>query len=71
MRSSSTSSGEAFLETVRPGVAVVSVGRFNRFGHPDPAVLERLDIMGAAVYRTDGEGCVRLRLREGRWERVF
>ena len=68
---SSTSSGEAFLETVRPGVAVVSVGRFNRFGHPDPAVLERLDIMGAAIYRTDGEGCVRLRLREGRWERVF
>jgi competence protein ComEC len=38
---SKTSSSEAFLQAVRPGIALVQAGYRNRFGHPAPAVLQR------------------------------
>jgi len=55
---SSTSS--AFLAEVSPAVAVVSVGAENRFGHPDPEVVERLELTVGAdrIYRTDRHGTV-------------
>jgi competence protein ComEC len=56
-RSSTT---PAFLDAVRPAVAVVSVGSRNAFGHPDPGVLARLARAGATVYRTDVDGAVTL-----------
>jgi competence protein ComEC len=53
------SSTPAFLEAVGPAYAVVSVGAGNRFGHPAPAVLDRLSgLGGTTVLRTDGEGIV-------------
>jgi competence protein ComEC len=49
----------AFLEAVAPRFAVISVGVDNRFGHPAPAVLERLaQQAGMAVLRTDERGTV-------------
>ena len=39
---SRTSSSRVFLKAVSPGVAVISVGQDNRFGHPHPEVVERL-----------------------------
>jgi competence protein ComEC len=53
-----TSSSEAFVRTLSPRVAVVSVGRSNLFGHPAPAVLERYRSVGAEVFRTDQDGAV-------------
>jgi competence protein ComEC len=38
---SKTSSSAAFLEAVRPRIAIVQAGYRNRFGHPAPPVLER------------------------------
>jgi competence protein ComEC len=55
---SATSSGQAFLRAVRPAVAVISVGAENRFAHPSPSVLERLD--NTLTYRTDLNGRIRL-----------
>jgi len=38
---SKTSSSDAFLDTVRPSIALVQAGYRNRFGHPAPPVLAR------------------------------
>ncbi len=54
-------SSAAFLEAVRPSLAVISVGARNRYGHPAREVLERLRRLGIPVYRTDVHGLVRLR----------
>jgi len=64
---SATSSTEAFLDAVRPRIALVSVGRTNRYGHPTPTVMRRLLARGATVLRTDQLGVVRLRTDGRRW----
>jgi competence protein ComEC len=53
---SGSSSGARFLARVRPRIAALSVGRNNRFGHPDPLALARLVASGAQVMRTDASG---------------
>ena len=58
---SGTSSGTAFLDAVRPRIAVVSVGAGNGYGHPSPRVLADLAGRGVAVYRTDVLGTIVLR----------
>lgn len=63
---SRTSTTHAFLERVSPRVAVVGVGRRNRFGHPGAAVTKRLSGAGARVFRTDLHGDVSLLFRDGR-----
>ena len=55
---SSTSSTARFLDAVRPEEAVVSVGQFNKFHHPSPSVLERLDGLHVNTLRTDEDGAV-------------
>ncbi|NLD74711.1 MAG: hypothetical protein GX649_18580, partial [Chloroflexi bacterium] len=52
------STSEAWLRTVRPEAAVVSVGSDNTFGHPAPATMGRLDAAAAATWRTDACGTV-------------
>jgi competence protein ComEC len=58
---SKTSTGRAFLDRVRPRWAVVSVGRGNRYGHPDPITLQRLEGGGVRLFRTDLDGAVWVR----------
>jgi competence protein ComEC len=55
---SRTSSTAAFLDAVRPKVAIVSVGAVNPYGHPAPETLARIEARGAHVYRTDRNGSV-------------
>jgi competence protein ComEC len=55
------SSGAPFLASLRPGVAVISVGS-NRYGHPAPGAIRRLQAAGADVWRTDREGTVTARV---------
>ncbi len=56
----------AFLAAVRPRASIVSVGRDNRFGHPDPATLARLARYGP-VFRTDSLGAVRIHVEPATW----
>ena len=52
---SHSSSTPSFLKDISPEISVVSVGTKNRYGHPNPEVLERLTAYGQ-VYRTDVDG---------------
>jgi competence protein ComEC len=65
---SRTSTGERLLARSRPRVALIPVGRGNRYGHPHPVVTGRLARAGVEVWRTDLHGAVRVRIdRRGRW----
>ncbi|HEX6870281.1 MAG TPA: hypothetical protein VF163_04220, partial [Micromonosporaceae bacterium] len=46
----------ALLDAIDPQVALVSVGAGNRYGHPNPALLDRLSRSGARIMRTDRDG---------------
>ncbi|HEU4326736.1 MAG TPA: MBL fold metallo-hydrolase [Roseiflexaceae bacterium] len=55
---SATSSSPAFLEAVRPEVAIYSAGRGNSYGHPHASTVRGLEAVGARVYGTDTGGTV-------------
>ncbi|MFN4182863.1 MAG: ComEC/Rec2 family competence protein, partial [bacterium] len=58
---SSSGSTEEFLRVVSPSVVFISCGKNNRYGHPHPSVLERLEQVGARIFRTDLLGTIRVR----------
>ncbi|MDH3252807.1 MAG: DNA internalization-related competence protein ComEC/Rec2, partial [Ignavibacteria bacterium] len=62
-----TSTTSAFLYAVNPRFAVVSVGRYNVFGHPSVTVLRRLLDSGAEVHRTDTQGALILESDGNTW----
>lgn len=53
---SDTSSGAEFLAEVDPALAVISVGQDNKFGHPKPAVINRLNQAGILTVLTSQLG---------------
>jgi len=55
---SATASTPAFLDRVRPKVAIVSAGAGNPYGHPARSTIDRLAGAGARVLRTDTDGSV-------------
>ena len=63
---SKNSSCEEFLRATAPELAVISAGANNSYGHPAPETLERLEALGSEVRRTDEEGSVTVRVRDGR-----
>jgi competence protein ComEC len=54
------------LRRLRPRVAVISCGAHNLYGHPTPATVAALQAAVPVVRRTDRDGTVRLRVRDGR-----
>jgi competence protein ComEC len=48
----------AQLETTDPGLAVISAGEDNPFGHPTPATLAAIADSGATALRTDRSGTI-------------
>lgn len=51
-----TSSSDAFLSSVDPDYAVISVGEGNEYGHPHDVTLNRLSNVCDSIYRTDIDG---------------
>jgi len=49
-------SSEEFLKRVKPEIAIVSCGAWNRYGHPAQSVLDRLRALNVKLYRTDLQG---------------
>ncbi|MGV8898200.1 MAG: DNA internalization-related competence protein ComEC/Rec2 [Burkholderiaceae bacterium] len=57
---SGTSSTVAFLDAVRPDLALFQVGYRNRYRHPKPEVFERYAAMGIQRLRNDVSGAITL-----------
>ena len=55
---SKTATTQAFVDAVRPRIAVASAGAGNPYGHPARSTLDRLAAAGARVLRTDRDGTV-------------
>ena len=55
---SSASVDGPMLEVLHPEVSIVSVGEFNRYGHPAQNTLDALARAGSRIYRTDIQGCI-------------
>jgi len=55
---------EEFLELTKPELALISCGEGNKYGHPHKETLERLKSIGAAIYRTDEEGCITVEVED-------
>ncbi|UWX95841.1 ComEC/Rec2 family competence protein [Arthrobacter zhaoxinii] len=52
--------GDSWIRTLRPSLALISVGADNDYGHPAPQILSSLEAAGSAVARTDLYGTVLL-----------
>jgi len=55
---SSSSNTQAFLQQVRPEIAIYFAGAGNRYGHPHAETISGLKAMGVEVYGTDVNGTV-------------
>lgn len=53
------SSGEEFLKKIGAKIAVIEVGK-NNYGHPTAQTLNRLELAGSRIFRTDKDGTVKL-----------
>jgi competence protein ComEC len=68
---SKTSSAPSLIEATRPELAVISVGKNNRYQHPAPEVITTLEKAGARVWRTDEQGTLEVIIKSGRFWQVF
>ena len=57
---SGTSTSEAFLRTYRPGLAVISCGKENPYGHPAEETINRLRDAGTTILCTAWGGAVHI-----------
>lgn len=58
---SKTSSSKAFIDEVDPNYSIISVGKNNRYGHPNNNVLDNLK--QSIIYRTDQDGSIMFKIR--------
>jgi len=56
-----TSTTQKILSQMRPELAVVSVGEGNKFSHPSPIVMDRLNQQQIKIHRTDHQGALWLK----------
>ena len=58
---SGTSSGKEFINEINPKYSVISVGKNNRYGHPNKEVLDNLK--NSKIYRTDLDGSIMFKIK--------
>ena len=61
---SKTSSSKEFIEEINPKYSIISVGKENRYGHPNKEVLQNLK--DSKIYRTDQDGSVIIKIKDNR-----
>ena len=55
-----TSSTIEFLNAVNPKIALIGVGKNNKFKHPSSEVIKRLQKKKTKIYRTDKMGEIKI-----------
>ena len=58
---SKTSSSKEFINEINPKYSIISVGKNNRYGHPNKEVLENLE--NSKIYRTDLDGSIMFKIK--------
>ena len=61
---SKTSSGKEFIDEINTKYSVISVGKKNRYGHPNKEVLNVLE--DSKIYRTDQDGSIMFKIRNNK-----
>ena len=61
---SKTSSGKEFIGEINPKYSIISVGKNNRYGHPNKEVLDNLE--DSKIYRTDMDGSIMFRIKNNK-----
>ena len=58
---SKTSSSKEFIDNIKPTYSIISVGKNNRYGHPNKEVLDTLQ--DSKTFRTDQDGSIMLKIK--------
>ena len=61
---SKTSSCESFINEMNPKYSIISVGKTNRYGHPNKEVLNNLE--NSKIYRTDEDGSIMFNIKNNK-----
>ena len=61
---SRTSSSETFINEINPKYSIISVGKNNRYGHPNKEVLNVFD--NSKIYRTDQDGSIMFKIKNNK-----
>jgi len=57
---SNTSTSMEFIKSIKPEVAIISVGNNNIYGHPHDEVINRLIFNKIYIFRTDQDGSIKI-----------
>ena len=63
---SKTSSSKEFINEINPKYSVISVGKNNRYGHPNKEVLNNLEAF--KIYRTDQDGSIMFKIKNNKFK---
>ena len=61
---SKTSSSKEFIDKINPNYSIISVGKNNRYGHPNKEVLNNLS--NSKIYRTDQDGSIMFKIKNNK-----
>jgi len=61
---SKTSSSKEFIDTINPKYSIISVGKNNRYGHPNKEALDNLE--DSKIYRTDKDGSIMFKIKNNK-----
>ena len=61
---SKTSSSKEFINEINPKYSIISVGKNNRYGHPNKEVLNILE--DTEIYRTDKQGSIMFNIKNNK-----
>ena len=61
---SKTSSDKKFIDEIKPKYSIISVGKNNRYGHPNKEVVNTLE--NSKIYRTDRDGSIMFKIKNNK-----